>query len=181
MRTLILISALFLSLNAKAASGMMDLVCMTEVPTTTFLIQEVGSKVVVELFHHNGVKYAPIFDGVITSNDIGTISSYGQLLNDLGEHQRFEFPRDKCKKEEDMMLSCMGDTPIQNINGHKVEAWAFSTLQQMEKSTYGKYNYTKLTLNMQVDGKDVRVPMRYYEGECSDQLGLAAKKLLKRK
>lgn len=180
MKSAFLLSSLFFSsLAAMAAPNSMNMICVTEVPTTSFVVEESGDKLVVDVIHHNGAEYAPIFDSAVTPSDLTTLATHAKLIKDLGTHQRFEFPKDKCKKDDTLIVSCIGDTPVQTINGRKVEAWGFYTSQQVDKSSYGKFSYTKVTLSMEVDDVDVKIPMRYYEGDCSENLALMRKKLSK--
>ncbi|MBV2168160.1 MAG: hypothetical protein KUL82_05575 [Bdellovibrio sp.] len=169
MKTLLLICT-FLFPLASFASDKMDMACVTEFPTTSFVVREVGDTVVVEVFHHNGTGYMPIFDGLATPNDIATLAARAQTLASLPTVQRYEWPREKCETQDDMIESCFGLTDAQEMNGHKVKAWAFSSSLVMEKSFAGKFNSRKVVLDIDVDGKSFSVPMKYAENECSPYL-----------
>lgn len=169
MKTLLLICT-FLSSLTSFASDKMDMACVTEFPTTSFVVREDGDTVIVEVFHHNGTGYMPIFDGLATPNDIATLASQAQTLASLPTVQRYEWPRTKCDIQDEMIESCFGSTDTQEMNGRKVKAWAFSSSWVMEKSFAGKFNSRKVVLNIDVDGKSFSVPMKYAENECSPYL-----------
>ncbi len=173
MKTLALASVLFLTQFSHAAEKI-NLLCMTEIPTTSFVVRDVEENTVVEVFHHNGTKYMPIFDGVATPNDVPTLVQKAQILSDLGNYMRFEWPREKCKKQEDLVSECFGSTEVQDLYGHKVKAWLFDSSLLMEKSLAGKFNSYKVTLNLDVDGQSLSIPMKYDVSECTDQLTMRA-------
>ncbi|MDG0815873.1 hypothetical protein [Bdellovibrio svalbardensis] len=173
MKRLAIATILFLASFAQAEEKM-DLLCMTEFPSTSFVVRDIEDTTVLEVFHHNGTKYMPIFDGVATPNDVAILSEKAQILSSLGEYMRFEWPRDKCKKQEDLVSQCAGSTEVQEIEGHKVKAWHFDSELVMEKTSVGKFNSYKLTLNLDVDGKSLSIPMKYNERECTDQMTMRA-------
>ncbi|QDK38522.1 hypothetical protein [Bdellovibrio sp. NC01] len=178
MKLLALASVLFLAKSSVAIASQqqlpMTLLCMTEIPTTSFVVRDVDDTTVVEVFHHNGVKYMPIFDGIATPNDVPTLATKGDVLTTLGSYMRFEWPRAKCKKQDDLVSNCFGSTDEQDINGHKVKAWNFDTSLVMEKTYSGKYNSYKVSLNLDVDGESLSVPMKYDQSECTDQMVMKA-------
>lgn len=180
MRFLSFVSIILASSFSYAGSKM-ELACVSEFPTTSFIMTDMGASVTLEVFHHNGVKYAPIFDGVITSNDLPLISSQGKASNSLGTYQTFEWKKEQCQKTGDLLIYCTGATTEQMIEGQKVNAWSFYTSAQVDTSALGVFKHNRVSLSLQVNGENVTVPMRYYDGECVDNLnGLAAKKLLKK-
>ena len=169
MKKLLILSALLLSQLAHA-DDKFQLLCTTEFLTTSFVIRDIDPNItVVEVFNHNGTAFMPIFDGVATPTDLSTLTARAKTLTDLGSYLRFEWPKDKCKKTDDLVEECFGSTELQDINGHKVKAWAFDSSYVTEKSMAGKFNSYKLVLNLEIDGDTYAVPMRYADTECTDQ------------
>ncbi|WP_374029991.1 hypothetical protein [Bdellovibrio bacteriovorus] len=174
MKNLFILATLLFSLDSFA-SGKMEMACITEYPTTSFLIREVNSTVIVEVFHHNGPKYMPIFDGVATPNDVSLLAQKASVLTSLPTILRFEWPRSKCAIQNGLIMNCLGSTEAQDINGHKVKAWSFHSSETVDTSFAGKYLSYKLALDLDIDGQSYSVPMKYQEAECAPDVRLASK------
>lgn len=175
MKQLFFLIISFVSLVASA-SQKMDLSCVTEYPSTSFFIREVDNTVIVEVFHHNGTGYMPIFDGLLTPNDVSMVNDQAQLLRKLPTSQRFEWPREKCESQGTMIFSCFGNTEEQIQNGHKVKGWSFYSSALSETNFVGSYKYYKLNLSLTIDGKTYSMPMKYGENECTQDVFNAQKK-----
>lgn len=165
-----------LSLNVHA----IDFGCVTEYPTTTFIAQTVDDYVQIQLIHHNGVKYAPVWSNLITINDISTIAEHANRLANLGDHLKFAMPADKCQLNG-VQLYCFGFQPSVTINGHEVSLWAAYTSEQTDSSHAGDFSYITTTLALDIDGKTHFVPMKYGSHECFNgfKKQAALKKILK--
>ena len=176
MKKIALILALFIQSNAFA----IDFGCVTEYPTTTFIAQTVDDYVQLQLIHHNGVKYAPVWQSLITMNDISTITEHANRLADLGDHLKFSMPAEKCQMNG-VQLNCFGFQPTVIINGHEVSLWAAYTSEQTDSSHAGDYSYVTTTLALDIDGKTHFVPMKYASYECFNgfKKNAALKKLYK--
>lgn len=151
------------------AGQKMDMSCVTEYPTTSFFIREVDSTVIVEVFHHNGTGYMPIFEGLLTPNDVDNIAQKASIIKKLPATQRFEWPREKCEVQDTMVQSCFGPTEIQDQNGFKVKSWGFYSTYNSEKSFIGKTNTYRLTLDLSIDGTSYSMPMKYNANECAPE------------
>ena len=114
-------------------------------------------------------QYMPIFDGLATPNDVPVIAERAAVLSSLGTYLRFEWPLKKCRVIDTLVEYCMGSTENQEINGHKVSAWSFDTSLHVDKNFAGKFTSHKVNLSLEVDDKDYYIPMKYAEGECSNQ------------
>lgn len=152
-----------------------NLGCMTEIPTTTFIAQTEKDILKIELIHHNGVKFMPIYNGVITPNDLGTLQDRASLLAYLGDHVKFEMPLSKCQKINDYLFNCFGSMPATEVNGHQVSIWSVYTAFNNEKSFAGEYNYYQTSISLDIDGESINIPMKYAESECSKDLSIASR------
>lgn len=159
-KTLLALLALT-SLNTYA----IDFGCVTEHPTTTFLAQTEDDYVQIQLIHHNGVKFAPVWNSLITINDIYTIKEKAELLADIGNYLKFSMPADKCQMNG-LQLNCFGSQPPVEMNGHKVSLWSVFTSEIHESSHAGEYDYITTTLALDIDGETAFVPMKYANYEC---------------
>lgn len=169
MKKILAMSLLSLLIHAQAAD--LNLGCVTETPTTTFVAETRNGVVQFDLYHHNGVKFMPIHSGVITPNDLGTLSDRASLLADLGDHLSFTMPAESCQVEGSL-FHCFGSQPSQEIGGHKVNIWAAYSVTSEEKSMgAGQWNYVTTNLAIEVDGQTLFLPMKYFENECFAQFG----------
>lgn len=161
MKKLLLVLATIISTTASA----IDFGCVTEIPTTTFVAQTEDDFVQIQLFHHNGVKYAPVWNNLITMNDLPVITERAKLLAELGEHLKFSMPSKNCQINGNL-LNCFGFQPSIEINGHQVSLWSVYTVASTEVSHAGEFNYIEANLALDIDGQTVFVPMKYSDWEC---------------
>lgn len=166
MKSLVFFCLSLFSLAAQSAEKM-DMTCVTEFPTTSFVIRELNDKVTLQILNHNGSVYMPIFDGLATPNDMSQLVSKANLLRKLPSIMTFEWPREKCEIQDEMIQGCMGSTTTQELNDVEVSAWAFSSAWSVDKTVYGKFNSRKVTLNLTVEGQSHSIPMKYQEEECA--------------
>ncbi|KYG61770.1 hypothetical protein AZI85_05990 [Bdellovibrio bacteriovorus] len=165
MKCLFTISIILFSL-ASAASNKMDMACVTEFPSTSFVVREAADTVIVEIFNHNGPQYRPVYDGVVTPNDLGTIAKRANVVSKLPTILRFEWPRTKCEYHGPLVKSCMGTTDEQDVNGFKVSGWSFTSSEVTEKTFAGDFKSHKVAVHFSVDGSSYSVPMTYQEHDC---------------
>lgn len=159
-----------LGMSGQAYADDVNLGCVTETPTTTFIAQTKNGVVQFDLIHHFGVKYMPIHSGVITPYDLGTLSDRASLLADLGDHLTFTMPAEKCQVDG-ALFNCFGAQPETEINGHKVSLWAAYNSSSSDTSmSAGTWNYKTTSLAIEVDGQSFFLPMRYFENECYQEL-----------
>lgn len=179
MKKILTIFSLFLATNAIAAINMG---CVTEIPTTSFVAMTDGDDVVIRLIHHNGPKYMPIWGNIITPNDLPTIQEAANDLYDLGSVLDFRMPQKACESLDGMLINCFGTQPPVEIGGHKVSLWAVHTSEVTERSFAGEFAYVKTSMALDIDGKTYHVPMKYSDYECfKDSSSLGLKNRLKSK
>lgn len=174
---------LLLISNTIWASSPINMACVTEFPTTSFVAFTEGEELTIRVIHHNGVKFMPIWNGIITPNDLPTITEAANALYDLGNLLEFKIPVSDCEKMDGTLMNCFSSRPATEINGHLVRLWSVYTLESVEKSFAGEFAWTYTSVGLDVDGKSFYIPMRYASGECFQSLnssGLKAKALNKK-
>lgn len=154
-----------LSTTAFAAEPI-NLLCVTEIPTTSFVAETKGDVLTIRLIHHNGVKFMPIHNGLITPYDLGTLSDRADVIADLGEDLNFEIPLDKCEAQDNYLFNCFKSMPSKKINGHDVSIWSVYTSRTVDQSFAGEFKYIQTSIAIDVDGKSYHLPMKYGENEC---------------
>ncbi|MBC7714198.1 MAG: hypothetical protein H7177_12715 [Rhizobacter sp.] len=159
-----------------------NMACVTEYPTTSFIAMTDGDTINFRLFHHNGVQFMPIWSNVITPNDLPMLNEVAQVLSDLGTDLNFSMPVDSCEVQDGFLINCFGNQPAIDINGHKVALWSVYTKQDTETSFAGEFSNVWTSMAIDVDGKSYYLPMKYSEFECyKDFNGSGIKKYIKSK
>ncbi|MFA6238608.1 MAG: hypothetical protein WC635_14840 [Bacteriovorax sp.] len=158
-----LLLAFLFSTNLFATD--LNLGCVTEIPTTSLIAQTKDGVVEFNLIHHNGVKYMPIHNGVITPYDLETLSTRADILADLGDNLVFTMPASACQVDG-VLFNCFGAQPAQNIGGHQVSIWAAYSSTYDDVSLIGIFPFVTTNLAIEVDGKSYYLPMRYNQAEC---------------
>lgn len=144
-----------------------ELICATEQLSTTFYIKNEGENLRVEVIHHNGVKYMPIWDGLITPEDMKIVADAAEVLPKLGPDIVFSWKTKACKATNDLMFDCIGEAEEFEVNGLKVQPWGLSVYEINHKTRYGTYFQRNVVLNMKIAEKDYRISMYYGENECA--------------
>lgn len=156
---------LFLFAANSIASAPLNMICMTEHPTTSFVAMTEDEITTIKLIHHNGTEYMPVWSNLITPNDIKVIAEKAAVLTELGASLEFKIPVKSCQVEG-LLINCFSRSETQVINGRKVSLWSVSTSMENDKSLLGEYNSTWSNLGLDVDGQTYWLPMRYFENDC---------------
>lgn len=165
----IFLLSLWLAIAAPAAPLPIDLVCVTEWPTTSFVIQEEGEKLRVELLFHSGSEYAPAITGIYTPRDLPIITERANYALVFPNYSVFRWPLAKCDKHDDpLRFECFGTDDVQNGNGgERIKPFALYTTKVSEDGIAGKLDYLKVAFTYQVNGKgDPSLEMTYDRAAC---------------
>lgn len=157
-------------MTGSALATPVNMACITEFPTTTFIALTEGETINFRLVHHNGTKYMPIWNNVITPHDISVIAEAGKVLSDLGPDISFDMPQDSCEVQDGFLINCFGSSPTVEMGGHQVRMWAAYTKETQDVSFAGVYSYVTTNITLDVDGKSYHIPMRYESRECFKDL-----------
>lgn len=152
-------------ISNTALSAPINMACVTEFPTTSFIAETEGEDLVVKVIHHNGVGYMPLHGGVITPNDLAVLSTKAENLKRLGDFYTLRWKSNKCTLIG-TFLSCYGGEDIQ-INDAKVSPWALYTSAQRSESNLGVFENMEVGLMLDIDGKTESFSMKYEKSECS--------------
>lgn len=167
MKFISLLAIVFSFSSALAAEGpQIELSCITEYPTTSFIIGTNNDEVIVRMINHNGMKYTPAITGVFTPNDLKLLTERAALAQKLNPDMRFRFNRSTCEKGPGFSFYCLGVKEPQTVNGAKVESLYIS----VSKTTTESVDFTTVNhivrLSLRIDGKDVPIEMHYLEPDC---------------
>ena len=112
----------------------------------------------------------PIWNNVITPNDLSVIAETGKLLSDLGPDISFSMPVESCEVQDGFLINCFGSSPTTEMGGHQVRMWSAYTKETQDVSFAGVYSYVTTNIALDIDGKSYHIPMRYGSDECVKDL-----------
>lgn len=147
-----------------------ELACVTETPTTTFVIRTEGELLKARLILHHGPEFAPAINGVFTPRDLPILSDRANLARKLLSDTTFTWPRKNCRFRDDVRFECFGtDESSAGVGGVKIRPFALYTSRIKEETIAGTHNYVSLRMSFDVDGKgDPSVEMKYDSVGCFD-------------
>lgn len=168
MKTLVTILTLFPLFAQAAELPSIEMSCVSQFPTTSYLVESRGEELVVRVIHHNGTKYAPAISGIYTPNDLPILAKRAALVEKMADDMTFRWPLKNCKKHEGMRVECFGTDDVQEGKGKaKIAPFAFYTTKTSEEGIAGKWEYLNVTMSFDVNGeRDASIDMRYFDGEC---------------
>lgn len=169
MNYLLTLFALALSVSAQGAEYPdIKLTCVTESPSTSFVIESQGKELIARVIHHYGAKYAPAISGIFTPNDLPTLSRRAKAVEKMKNDMSFRWPLSKCKKHDDFRFECFGTDDVQEgEGGAKFAPFALYTTRVKEEGIAGALEYLQVTMSFDVDqDRDPSIEMRYPVGSC---------------
>lgn len=164
--SVVVLSALFVMNSFAKTEDSIDLQCVTEFPTTSFIFSEQGSEVNIQVIHHNGIKYLPAWNGLVTQEDLPKIQETYTRLAQLGDRFDIKWKRADCEKKSEFQIKCFGGNVPVKINGAKVLAWGLITSEVTEKTPVGDFGSHLVELHMEINDKPTILAMKYHAGAC---------------
>ncbi len=146
-----------------------DFQCVTNVPTTSvWVTKKSDTDVIIDIIHHNGLKFAPIHSGVITLNDLDYIKEKGEAFAKMGGAFRLKFDLEKCKKHQENNFSCYRSKEMR-IEDLDVRGYGFQTHEKVSSlfgSVFREFNFS-FYVNT-ANGRNIRWDMVYDlgSGDC---------------
>ncbi|MFP5386196.1 MAG: hypothetical protein ACLGHN_08965 [Bacteriovoracia bacterium] len=165
-----LISTALIALGLSLSVSAMEVICVTEFPTTSVVGDVEGDEFVVNIIHHNGMKYMPIYTGMTTPNDLATLAEKANDFAKLGDHYIFRWPLANCKREDSDIMGCSGGASEFEVNGTKVKPWGMYTKRIHTESDIFSYEQVEVSFLLEIDGKNHSFSMQYAKGECAQTL-----------
>ncbi len=162
---------LFLALTvfgSEALARPFELGCITEQPTTTFLIKEDGQEIVAKVFLHNGVQFAPVFQGLATYRDFPILQEQAKGVLKMQNAMTFRWPIKNCKIQDAVRFQCFGSSDEQpGLDGAKIKPFALYSGKVTEESIAGKLEWITIRFSFSVDsGESSAIDMKYPADWC---------------
>lgn len=143
--------------------------CVTEIPTTSFILETQGDTLVVQVNHHHGTKFVPISSTLVTGSDLPRLNELALMMSHLGDSAVYRFPIQGCKFPDPADTALFVCFPGQRtrVNGMTVEPWTVYTVRRTETSFAGAYEKLLIQMILQIDGQAYSFGMEYAPSECS--------------
>lgn len=167
MRFMILISIIF-SLQAQAVSQegvALNLKCVTQAPTTSYVAKTEGDKIYMSVVHHNGTAYMPIFNGNITPSDLPLLKEHSELLQKLGERIEITFDKANCNSYGSGLYSC-GLGKVTSKTNVPVERASFLTKVVTESVFDVRFEKIVASVGVYIDSRYYKIENDFYFGTC---------------
>lgn len=140
--------------------------CVTEFPTTSYVIETDKDTVTVNVFMHSGPKFGPFWNSIVVPYDLKLLSEYASEFVKLGDEIEVKWKKDQCTWYDDNFY-CSGPTAAVKTGEQTIEPWSIYSSRVTEKNFSGKYEYIEIGLSFNMKGSNFRIPMRYYsDAEC---------------
>lgn len=144
----------------------LDLLCMTEFPTTSFIGETINNRFNVRFVNSNGVKHMPIHSGLVTIEDIKLLEKRAEVLKNLDDVAEFSFDVKSCTVYQDQTFRCANGSSFKTKNGTEFEVYSIrSSLVKMFFSDF-QYDQVQISVSFIVKGETYDVPMSYGASEC---------------
>jgi hypothetical protein len=169
LRSLSVFVLLLFSTQAWSAAGQPLMSCVSEFPSTTFIIAGQGEWVDVQVIHHNGSKYVPFWDSLVVPNDIPSLKERADVIQKMGDGFQFRWKASQCKVANEMFFECIGGAEEFEVGGLKVQPWGLYVTEVTERTPKMVFSHRSVRLLMTISGKTYQVLMNYQDGECINQ------------
>jgi hypothetical protein len=139
--------------------------CSTQPGTTTYQIFEDDQHYYLVIFHHFGVEYMPIHNGVVTPNFLSQLQKRSEALKLMGESNRVKIDKDNCQFKQ-QRWSCMQEGPIR-LNQLLVKTLYFNTYH-MEQTMNQSYTWfsTDVSLSLRLEDDNITISLPFYGDDC---------------
>jgi len=169
MRNTFLFLAVFLPsilLAQGPALKELNLLCITEFPTTSFVGFSGAGKIDIRFVNSNGVGYMPIHSGLITINDIELLKKRAEVLKNIPDVNEFSFDLKNCEVYQDQTFRCANGTSFKGKDGKEMIPFSLSSIKHKKTFSDFRYEETEIMLGLEIDKENYFINMTYAPHEC---------------
>lgn len=136
---LIIIFLFSFNLNAELAVKS-KIQCLTGAMLTTSysLLESNSGDFELHAIHHNGVKYAPIHSGTITSSDFNYLKKKSKVIINMGESFIVKFNKNECQFKPEHTI-CHTNRSI-TVGKESLSSFGFSLFKETLNNPYGEFS-----------------------------------------
>lgn len=140
--------------------------CMTDPLTTSFVAKTEAGQVKFSMIHFNGTKYMPIYEGIVTANDLDYLKEKSQVLARMGDKVHIDFAMADCQTYKSEVVACQSDKK-QKLGALTVSALGFNTRKKQSESYGYKFEGYDVIFTVTVNSRMYNIPMSFEASECS--------------
>ncbi len=145
----------------------LDLLCMTETPSTSFIGATDQGRFHVQLVNSFGVDNMPIHSGLVTIADVEQLKKRAEILKNVGDSAQFSFDLKNCTVYADKTFNCTQGSDFTGVNGEKIQAYGLSSTLSTMSFMGIKMSKTQIRLYLIIQNESHFVSMDYYsDSEC---------------
>ena len=164
MKKIIILGLLLLSSVAFGET----ISCVTGAfPTTSMTLEDHSNGgYVLSVLHHNGVKFAPIHEGIVTTHDIDFLKRKSKIVLGLGESYQLHFLKDECSRPGERIL-CHSNRKVK-VKDVELLSFGVSFYRERLSSPYGEFLSWKARSHVRTNGDPIvhQFLMEYQETDC---------------
>ena len=139
--------------------------CITEFPTTSYMIKTEKDQVIVRIVMHGGPQFGPFWQGIVVPNDLKILTEYATEFVKLNDVNDITWKTNQCTWSDDNFY-CSGQTEKVKSGSQIIDPWAVYSSRLYEKNFSGKYEYIQLNFMFSMNGINYNIPMKYSSSEC---------------
>lgn len=139
--------------------------CITEFPTTSYIIETDKDIVTARIIMHAGPNFGPFWQGVVVPNDLKILTEYATEFVKLNPDIEIKWKSNQCTWDDDNFY-CSGKTDKVQSGVQTIDPWSLYSTRVIEKNFAGKYEYINLNFSFNMNGTNYNIPMKYSDYEC---------------
>jgi hypothetical protein len=144
----------------------MNVLCISEMPTTSFIGFSNEDSIGVRLVNSNGVDYMPISSNLVTIKMVPTLQKSAELLKNIGEEKELIFKLKDCKIYPDETFLCFSKQKITGDDGQLIDVVSLSSSKSQINSMGIEYKRVQITVRFKINDENHEVSMNYQPVEC---------------
>lgn len=150
--------------STGAMAGETVLSCVTELPTTSYLISDEGDHYNLHIYHHNGVDFMPVHKGMVVPKEIPNLAKRAQTLMTMGVRPVVRFEKKECE-QNGILWRCFTNKP-KRLGELDTESVYFA-MGKLDSNYDGfKWSSIETFLILNVEGESMSVSLSFQEKDC---------------
>ena len=162
--TLLIILELFISLS-WGADFRTRFSCATDHPTTSYALIESADNYELQIMHHNGTEFMPIFGGLITGYDLTLLKEKAELFKQMGNRQVVYFSKAECTTSNEEW-TCLKKQEV-TLGQLKSKNFKFSLTDKRVVTSNYDILYKVAQISLVVGSYGHSIPMEYEKNSCT--------------
>lgn len=139
-------------------------VCATVPLTTTYALLETAGHYELRILHHNGLQFAPLHRGTVTTHDLDVLMKKSEILKEIGERASIPFLKSECRFQE-TSLNCFMRRDVK-VGSLTLKNPSFRVSPRRIVTDLVDYPTHDVELFFRLGSEGVSFPMEYSPRDC---------------